>query len=136
MIDISRAEAKLKRILKQADNLPWNKAGDIVLKSIDQGFEKGGQYKKQGSFEGGNRRWVKRKKFAKHPILQKSRRMRRRIRKIVRANSVQIKSTMPYSATHQFGDQSRNISARPHIVMPPPNNKEIQKLFIAHLSNV
>jgi phage gpG-like protein len=135
-IDITRAKKKLARIKDKVKTLPWDVVGDIVLQEIDASFDKGGSYKKQGSFEGGSRKWVKRKKPAKHPILQKSQKMRRRIGKIVKSNEVTVKSAMAYSATQQYGDKSRNISARPFVIFHKIAKKKIIKKFIAHLSSV
>jgi len=135
-IDITKAKQKLERIRQRANTLPWGEAGDIILKEIDASFDKGGSYKSQGSFEGGNRRWVKRKKAAKHPILQKTQAMRRGIDKIVSIKEVAIKSAKVYSATQQEGDKSRNISARPFVILHIKAKKGIKKIFIKHLSSV
>jgi len=136
MVDISGAQKKIEAIKKQAQSIPWYAIGDIILKEIDASFDKGGAYEKEGSFEGGTRRWVKRKKPVKNKILQKSLRMRRRIRRIAKANGVTIKSTMPYSAAQHYGYKKRNLDARPFIILHIKARKDSLKLIRAHLSDV
>jgi len=133
-VDISKAEAKLKRIMKQAQTLPWNTAGNILLHSIDQNFQVGGRYSKEGSFVGGSRKWVKTKR--RNRILVKTGTLKNRIKKIVRADGVTIKSTQVYSAAQQFGYEPNDLPARPFIVHQKKDLEDIGKAFIAHLSDV
>ncbi len=132
-IDTSKAQEKIKRILKRLDTVPWNEVGDILLVSIDKNFQVGGRYKEQNSFEGGSRKWEPRKRPARHRILDKSGNMRRRVRKIATRNGLRIVSSQPYSPTQQLGSRSKNIAARPFIVMQAEDKVRASEIIKRHL---
>ena len=91
------------------------------------------KYKEQNSFEGGSRKWEPRKRPARHRILDKSGNMRRRVRKIATRNGLRIVSSQPYSPTQQLGSRSKNIAARPFIVMQAEDKVRASEIIKRHL---
>lgn len=134
MTDITGAQKKLKAIEKRSRELPWDDVTDIMKKSIAQNFALGGRYGSERSFEGGSRTWEKRKVDKPWPILNKTGALMNQITYKALKRSLQIVSSLPYSAAHQFGFPKRNLASRPFIVFHDEDRNSIAPIFRKHLA--
>lgn len=95
---------------------------DLVADSIQKNFDVGGR----------PRRWKRRKKPARHKILDKSSRLRRSVDVRVTRRWIIARSPLPYAAVHQFGFQ--NIPARPFLVVLKKDERAIATLIEKQLT--
>ena len=71
-------------------------------------------------------------------ILRNTQRLFGSINYQVKGNQVEVGSNVEYSATHNYGDKSRNIPKRTFLGMGEQNQKDVDnlvKLYIEDLSN-
>jgi len=69
------------------------------------------------------------------PLLQKTKALRRDVVADVNTKigklDIAITSSLPYAATHQFGDDSRNIPSRPYTWLSKSDIKQLEQLYAA-----
>lgn len=134
-IDARRALKKLKKTAKDARNLPYAQIGAMLNQSIDMNFASGGRYSQEGSVMGGSQTWQPLKDSSRRP-LDKTGTLRRSINYKVTGNAVELfvddGVANLYAATHQYGDNSRGIPARPFLVVQPEDDKKIEDILSRH----
>lgn len=107
-----------KAAVRRAQNMRpvWNKVDRLLRISIDKNFQVRGRPK-----------WRRRKRPAKHPILEKSGKLRGSIDARHFISGVDVGTPVVYAATHQFGRGA--IAARPFVVAQESDKEQIVKLI-------
>lgn len=97
----------------------WTEIGEIVHNSVMRNFDE----------EGRPQRWPPRKRetpeTAGRKILQRTNKLRSSISTRPSHNGVQVGTNVHYGATHQLGDQKRNIPARPYLLVQREDEPEM-----------
>jgi len=64
-----------------------------------------------------------------HSLLANEGDLRDSITYLASDSIVEVGSNLPYAATHQFGDDDRNIPERPYLGISPDDEEEIQAII-------
>jgi phage gpG-like protein len=133
-IDTTGMQAKLLRVKKRINTIPWKQAGEIVKQSMHKNFEVGGRYSRVGSVKGGSRKWRARKKKAAWKILRKSGKLQRSFYVSPKPNSVVVGSRgLDYNRAHNLGYSKRKLPARPFLVVQAQDLANVKELVKNHL---
>lgn len=105
---------------------PLNQSGEQLLKTVDTNFAV------VGRLMGG---WQPRKKLYRHPLLDKTSRMRQGFRKKVNETILEIWNPVPYFKYHQSNKSRRKIPRRVMLKIIAADKQRITKIFQAWLIN-
>jgi len=123
-IDFSSVKNGIRGMIKRLSYQQpgWRKVAPMLIDSCKKNFENQGV---------GGIKWPLRKRENKSPwpILYKSGDLYRSIKPEYQRRKLIIKSTLAYSATHQYGDPSRNIPCRQYLYVPYEVAKRAIYLF-------
>lgn len=124
-------------LLNRLGNLrpAFKNIGEHFTRTTDQRFEQ----------EGGSPKWVplkpktiaeKRRNRRRPKILQRTGTLRVTLRYFVTARGLMFGSSMIYAATHQYGDNSRNIPDRPFLQITDKDKQAITAIIDDHIFNI
>lgn len=124
-------------LLNRLNNLKpaFKNIGEHLTRTTDRRFE----------LEGGSPKWTplkpktiaeKRRNRRRAKILQRTGTMRVTLRYFVTAKGLMFGSSMVYAATHQYGDDRRNIPARPFLQITDEDRRAISEIINDHLFNI
>ena len=132
---IKEAIQKINRVVKRADTLPWLAAGVNLKLSVQKNFDVGGRYNAASSEnQGGNNRWVPRKKNYSHPVLKKTGKLKMNHSVRVTQNGVAVENRgLVYNAVHNYGYNFGGIPRRAYLVAQENDLKDIKNMFETHI---
>jgi len=120
-----RAQRNLRRASDNLRNLRplFRAVHDVMYRSTMKNFDEGGRKPK----------WKKRTRQYLWPILQKTRALRRSIRKGFEGGMPVLTTAVKYAGFHQFGAPKGNLPARPFFVFRREDREAIRKLVEQHI---
>ena len=133
--DVSKLEKFISSLSKFNPRELLDNVGALVETQTQDRFEK--------KTDPDDKKWVKwSSKYKKSGkginILRNTQRLFGSINYQVKGNQVEVGSNVEYSATHNYGDKSRNIPKRTFLGLSNQNKKDVEtivKLYIEDLSN-
>lgn len=117
------------------DGRPWEPLADSTLRrGMLGGVRRGkGEKRRRLTTKAGNTKAGAVRKLAGKKILVESGALRDTLRYRATATSLEFGTDREYGATHQFGDEERNIPARPYLGINSQDEAEILAILQHHL---
>lgn len=114
--------------------VPLKQGGNLMLRSLGQNFKAGGRPIMWKGLKPATVKFKASHGYSSLP-LTRSGALQRSVTFVVRGkNRLAIGTSIPYGATHQFGDPKRNIPKRPYLVFQREDLKNIERLIVAHIT--